>query len=58
MIAMTNQPDVRPAYLAPVDDVIATLETDLARGLSADEARRRLETYGPNELPHELPVPA
>ena len=58
MIATINQPDVRPAYLAPVDDVIATLGTDLARGLSADEARRRLDTYGRNELEAEPPVPA
>ena len=58
MIATTNQPDVRPAYLAPVDDVIATLGSNLTQGLSQDEARRRLETYGRNELEAEPPVPA
>ena len=32
--------------------VLAELDTDRERGLSADEARRRLDTYGPNELEH------
>jgi len=31
-------------------DVIAELKTDAASGLSEEEARRRLEEYGPNEL--------
>ncbi len=31
---------------------LAALEVDPARGLSPDEARRRLDTHGPNELTH------
>ncbi len=32
---------------------LAALDVDPARGLSPDEARRRLDTHGPNELTHE-----
>jgi magnesium-transporting ATPase (P-type) len=35
------------------DDVAAHLETDATRGIDDDEARRRLEKYGPNRLPEE-----
>ena len=38
------------------DDVLATLGTS-PRGLSAEEARRRLERYGPNELVKEKKKP-
>src|SRR3954468_4211047 len=41
-----------------VDEVIAALGTDAARGLSAVEARARLAQYGPNQLTGEPPVPA
>jgi len=34
----------------PVDEAVARLESDAARGLSAGEARRRLEEVGPNAL--------
>ncbi|MFQ6085342.1 MAG: cation-translocating P-type ATPase [Candidatus Bathyarchaeia archaeon] len=33
-----------------IDDLLKRLETDKERGLSSDEAKRRLEKYGPNEL--------
>ncbi len=33
-----------------VDDVVRHLQTDTAQGLSDDEAQRRFEQYGPNEL--------
>ncbi len=39
-------------------EVIARLETDAARGLSAEEAARRLAEYGPNALPTEARRPA
>jgi Ca2+-transporting ATPase len=45
-------------YQQRVDEVIAILGTDAQRGLSDDEARSRLERYGPNELTAEKPVPA
>ncbi|MEO1985773.1 MAG: plasma-membrane proton-efflux P-type ATPase [Martelella sp.] len=38
---------------APVDAVVEQLKTDIASGLSEDEASRRLATYGPNALPEE-----
>jgi Ca2+-transporting ATPase len=34
----------------PAEKVVAELDSDAARGLSAAEARRRLEQYGPNRL--------
>ena len=37
-----------------VDEVCKRCETDLSGGLSEAEARRRLELYGPNELPAEV----
>ena len=46
------------AYRLPVDDVAAALATDVHAGLSLDEARTRLETYGRNELTAQQPVPA
>jgi P-type Ca2+ transporter type 2C len=47
-----------PPYLQSVDDVLAALETDARTGLSAQQARARLERYGRNELAAEQPVPA
>src|SRR5690606_36068106 len=35
----------------PVEEVVRRLDSDRERGLSPDEAGRRLERYGPNELP-------
>lgn len=40
------------------EEVIAALGSDRQRGLTAAEARARLEKTGPNELEHEKPVPA
>ncbi|MDD4269883.1 MAG: cation-translocating P-type ATPase [Pirellulaceae bacterium] len=37
-------------YQLAHDDVCRQLETDASRGLAADEAERRTERYGPNEL--------
>ncbi|MER3515063.1 MAG: ATPase, partial [Chloroflexota bacterium] len=45
----------RPESL-PVDEVARGLQTPLDRGLSSEEARRRLQQYGPNEL-RERPRP-
>ena len=38
------------AYRERADAVVTALGSDAARGLGADEARRRLEQYGPNRL--------
>ena len=37
-------------YQMTVDEVGTTLDSDIETGLSSDEAARRLETYGPNEI--------
>jgi Ca2+-transporting ATPase len=37
-------------YQQSAEEVVAALSTNAGRGLSADEATRRLEQYGPNEL--------
>ena len=46
------------AYRRDVDAVAAALDTDLRRGLAAEDAATRLAHFGPNELPSEPPVPA
>ena len=43
-------PPLVDASLADVGDVVAACQTDLARGLTAAEAARRLARDGPNEL--------
>src|SRR5688572_7837474 len=45
------------AYRRSVEEVVSELGIDPGRGLSAEEARGRLEQYGRNELPSEPPVP-
>jgi len=37
-------------HTLPVEEVVATYETNLEQGLSSREADRRLQQYGPNEL--------
>ena len=44
-------------FAQSADDVLSTLGTD-ARGLSSDEAARRLAEYGPNKLPEPPSRPA
>src|SRR3954468_11009084 len=39
-----------PEYQQPVERLVAALGADLRRGLTADDARTRLERFGPNEL--------
>jgi len=39
-------------YQLPVEEIVQRLQTDLHRGLSTDEAQRRRERYGANEI-HE-----
>ena len=45
-------------YRRTAEEVVAGLGSDAWRGLSSEEARARLERYGPNELEAEKPVPA
>jgi P-type Ca2+ transporter type 2C len=45
-------------HQSAVGDIAAALRTDVARGLSATDARARLAEYGSNELAGEKPVPA
>jgi magnesium-transporting ATPase (P-type) len=42
-----------PWHARPVDKVVGQLETDPERGLSTEQAHRRLEEHGPNRLPEE-----
>ena len=45
-------------YQQSVESVLASLNADFRRGLSATEARTRLERDGRNELTAEEPVPS
>ena len=56
-MSTVQQSEVVP-YQAAADEVVAALGTDAQRGLSADEARARIDRYGRNELEAEKPVPA
>ena len=58
MSGATMQRDQIASYQPPVDEVLTALGADAGRGLSAEEARARLEGYGRNELTTEKPVPA
>ncbi len=48
--------DVDPS-LTDANDVAKALNVDPGTGLSSDEAKRRLEKFGPNELASAPPVP-
>src|SRR5688572_9631417 len=50
--------DLAAAYQQSAEDVIAALGVTAERGLTTEEARRRLAQYGPNELQAEQPNPA
>lgn len=47
-----------PAYRQPLEKVLGALHVSPAQGLTADEALRRLQEAGPNELPADVPMPA
>ncbi|MCL5959209.1 MAG: cation-transporting P-type ATPase [Chloroflexi bacterium] len=47
---------VAPWHALSQREVLARLESDPLRGLTLDEARRRLERFGPNRLAEERPV--
>ena len=48
--------DVDPS-LTDAADVAKALNVDTRTGLTSDEAKRRLEKFGPNELASAPPVP-
>src|SRR3712207_2125529 len=58
MMPRANNAEKAAEYRLTVEEVIAGLGSDIWRGLSTEEARSRLERYGPNELEAEKPVPA
>src|ERR687894_2239692 len=58
MMPRANNPEKAAEYRLTVEEVIAGLQSDARRGLSTEEARSRLERYGPNELEAEKPVAA
>jgi P-type Ca2+ transporter type 2C len=47
----------RPAYRQSISEVLTRLATDARHGLSAEDARVRLDTYGKNVLESEKPAP-
>src|SRR5687767_14841040 len=58
MSAPSTRKDEGAPYRESVDAVLGSLGTDAQRGLSATEARTRLEQFGLNELTAEKPAPA
>jgi Ca2+-transporting ATPase len=48
---MTLPPALVSPYRLAVEEVLRALETDIHRGLAATDADRRLQEFGPNELP-------
>ena len=46
-----NERQMAELCAVPIQEALATLKTTL-QGLSAEEAERRLNEYGPNELSH------
>jgi Ca2+-transporting ATPase len=50
--------EVAAAYQQPAEAVIAALDSNAAHGLTTDDARRRLDRYGPNELATEPRITA
>jgi len=55
---LIDQRDWKAVYQQTVEQTLAAQGTDAHRGLSAGEARARLERYGRNELTAEKPLPA
>jgi magnesium-transporting ATPase (P-type) len=49
----SNRPLSRPAHALSHEQVAAELEVDVLSGLTAEEAKARLEKYGRNDLGEE-----
>ena len=56
MNALPDEPTYNP-WSQSAADVVQSLGSDAASGLTADEAMRRLERYGRNEIPEPTPDP-
>ena len=54
----TERLDPVDAYRQSIDQVVTELATNVSRGLADEDARSRLDRYGPNELTAEEGVPA
>jgi Ca2+-transporting ATPase len=54
---VTSEESTSAAYRRPAAEIVASLATDAARGLTGTEAPERLQHYGRNELAAEKPVP-
>jgi len=50
-------PNRTNAYQQPAKDIVAALNSDMSRGLTTEEAQRRLAQSGPNQLEAEAPIP-
>ena len=48
--ASFSQPLSQPAHSLPYETVLSELSTEADEGLSAAEAKKRLEEHGPNEI--------
>ncbi len=55
--AMATDSDSLIPWALPADEVLARLGSDASRGLSAEEAARRLRQHGPNAIPEPEPEP-
>ena len=53
----TSHPTLGTPFQMEAREVVAQLQTDPTRGLSSDEAQRRLQQYGPNQLESTPPEP-
>lgn len=51
-------PEAARAHAIPATEFARSMESDLSRGLSEDEAARRLAAAGPNRIPGSAPPPA
>jgi len=56
MGAVVSPAEARTHHDVPVHELLLLLETDRHAGLSDEEAARRLDEYGRNELPHVATV--
>lgn len=52
----SNQPMTAPAHSLKIEEVVEQLKADVEVGLSADEAKRRLEESGRNEFGEQAGV--
>ena len=46
----SNKPTSKPAHALSIENIIAELHANPEVGLNSEEARRRLDEYGPNDF--------